>query len=120
MVDLGYFSMCLALVCAGYAASACVVGARRQNHSLILSGEHAALAYCGLLTVSVIALWGALFAHDFQVQYVAENSLDSVYFSGFQSRSHVLDFYRIADVLVLPSWRDDRPRVSCRSPDRGR
>ena len=74
MVDLGYFSMCLALVCAGYAASACVVGARRQNHSLILSGEHAALAYCGLLTVSVIALWGALFAHDFQVQYVAENS----------------------------------------------
>jgi cytochrome c-type biogenesis protein CcmF len=73
-VELGYFALCLALVSAGYAVTACIVGARRHNYPLILSGEHAALAHCGLLTVSVLALWGALFAHDFQVQYVAENS----------------------------------------------
>ena len=73
-VDLGYFALCLALVSAGYSVTACVVGARRQNYPLILSGEHAALAHFGLLTVSVLALWGALFTHDFQVQYVAETS----------------------------------------------
>jgi len=74
MVDIGYFALCLALVAAGYAVAASALGAWRQRLALIRSGEHAALALCGLLTLAVLALWYAFLGHDFQVQYVAENS----------------------------------------------
>jgi cytochrome c-type biogenesis protein CcmF len=74
MVDTGYIALCLALVAAGYAVAASVSGARRQHLPLIRSAENAFLALCGLLTVAVLTLCGALFSHDFQVQYVAENS----------------------------------------------
>ena len=74
MVDIGYFSLCLALVAAAYSTVASVVGDRRKHLALIRSGENSSLAVCGLLTVSVLALWHALLGHDFQIQYVAENS----------------------------------------------
>ena len=74
MVDIGYFSLCLALVAAGYALVASFVGARRQHPGLVRSGERAMLALAALLTVAVGALWHALLTHDFQVQYVTENS----------------------------------------------
>lgn len=45
-------------------------------------------------------------ARESMEEYVADHNLESVYFAGFQSRSKVLNFYRIADVLVLPSWRE--------------
>ena len=74
MVEIGYFSLCLALVAAGYALVASLVGARRQHLGLVRSGERGMLALTGLLTVAVAALWHALLTHDFEVQYVAENS----------------------------------------------
>ena len=74
MIEIGYFSLCLALVFSGWAMVAPVVGARRGNEALIRSGERAFLAVCGLITVAVAALWNALLNHDFQVQYVAETS----------------------------------------------
>ena len=74
MIDLGYFALCLALVTAGYVVATAAMGARQQNVALMRSGENAALAICGLLTVSVISLWYALLTHDFQVEFVAENS----------------------------------------------
>jgi cytochrome c-type biogenesis protein CcmF len=74
MNEIGYFALCLALVSAAYATGASVIGIRRNHLPLVRSGENAALAVCGLLTVAVMALWYALFSHDFSVQYVAENS----------------------------------------------
>ena len=74
MIDIGYFSLCLALVAAAYSIVASAVGAKRQHLALIRSGENSALAVCGLLSVSVLTLWYALIEHDFQIQYVAENS----------------------------------------------
>ena len=74
MIDIGYFSLCLALVAAAYSIVASVVGGRRQHLALIRSGENSALAVCGLLTVSVLSLLHALLGHNFQIQYVAENS----------------------------------------------
>ncbi len=74
MVDLGYFSLCLALVAAGFAVAASLLGVRRQHPGLVRSGERALLALAGLLTLAVGALWHALLTHDFQIQYVAENS----------------------------------------------
>ena len=74
MIDIGYFALCLALLAAGYAIAASAAGAHRQNLPLIRSGENAALAFTGLLTIAVLAIWNALFTHNFQVQFVAENS----------------------------------------------
>jgi cytochrome c-type biogenesis protein CcmF len=74
MIDIGYFALCLALVAAGCAAVFSAAGAHRQHLPLIRSGENAALAFTGLLTLAVLALWHALFTHNFEVQFVAENS----------------------------------------------
>ena len=74
MIEIGYFALCLALVAAGYATVAPVIGARRGHVGLVRSGTRALLALCGLITVAVAALWQALITHDFQVQYVAETS----------------------------------------------
>ena len=74
MVDIGYFALCLALAAAGYAVVASAIGGRQQQPALVRSGENSLLAVCGLLTVAVVALWHGLLTHDFQIQYVAENS----------------------------------------------
>ena len=74
MVDVGYFALCLALVASGYGAMASALGPRRGLPGLVRSGENAVLATCGLLTIAMVALWQALLTHDFQVEYVAENS----------------------------------------------
>lgn len=74
MVDTGYLALCLALIAAGYAAAASLLGVRRSYQPLIRSGEHALLAFAGLLTVAILTLWYALLTRDFQVQYVAENT----------------------------------------------
>ena len=74
MVDIGYFALCLALLASGYGALASALGARRGHLGLVRSGENGVLATCGLLTLAVLALWHALLSHDFQVEYVAENS----------------------------------------------
>jgi cytochrome c-type biogenesis protein CcmF len=74
MIDVGYFALCLALAMAGYAIFASILGARRGDEGLIRSGENSVLVVFGLLSVSVGALWYAILTHDFQVQYVYENS----------------------------------------------
>ena len=74
MVDIGYFALCLALSAAGYAVFASLVGAQRRHEGLIRSGENAALALCGLYTVAALGLWYAIFTHDFELQYVAQNT----------------------------------------------
>ena len=38
--------------------------------------------------------------------FVAQHNLESVYCLGFQNREEVLKLYGIADVVVLPSWRE--------------
>jgi len=74
MIDVGYFALCLALAVAGYAVFASILGARRDDEGLIRSGENAVLAVFGLLSTSVGSLWYAILTHDFQVEYVYENS----------------------------------------------
>ena len=74
MVDIGYFALCLALLSSGYGVLASALGARRGHLGLVRSGENGVLATCALLTLAVLALWHAFLSHDFQVEYVAENS----------------------------------------------
>jgi cytochrome c-type biogenesis protein CcmF len=74
MIDIGYFALCLALLASGYGVLASALGAQRGHLGLVRSGENAVLATCGLLTLAVVVLWQALVTHDFQVEYVADNS----------------------------------------------
>ena len=74
MIAIGYFALCLALLASGYGVLASALGARRGHLGLVRSGENGVLATCALLTLAVLALWHALLSHDFQVEYVAENS----------------------------------------------
>ena len=74
MIDIGYFALCAALTFSGYATISSFAAGRKNNYALARSGENAALVTCGLLTVAVIVLWHALLTHNFQVQFVAENS----------------------------------------------
>ena len=74
MTDIGLYSLGLALVAAAYAVAAAVLGGLRGQPSLVRSAEHALIGVCGATTVAVLALWYALLSHNFQVQYVAENS----------------------------------------------
>ena len=74
MIDIGYFALCLTLLASGYGVLASTLGARRGHLGLVRSGENGVLATCALLTLAVLALWHALISHDFQVEYVAENS----------------------------------------------
>ena len=74
MIDIGYFSLCTALVFSGYATIVSFAAGRKQDLSLARSGENAALVTCCLLTLAVIVLWHALLTHNFRVQFVAENS----------------------------------------------
>ena len=73
-VDIGYFALCLALGAGIYAVLACGLGGYARSDALVRSGESAARALFGLLTISVACLWHLLLIGDFQVAYVAENT----------------------------------------------
>jgi cytochrome c-type biogenesis protein CcmF len=74
MIDLGRLAVCLALLFAGWAVVASLVGALRRRPALVRSGEHAAYATFGLVAVAVAVLLRALVTHDFSVEYVAAYS----------------------------------------------
>ena len=73
-IDIGYFALCLALAASAYAMVVCGLGGHVRDEGLIRSGENAALAHLGMLTVAVVCLWHLLISGDFQVAYVAENT----------------------------------------------
>ena len=73
-IDIGYFALCLALGASVYAVFVCALGGHTRREDLIRSGESAALAHFGLLTIAVACLWHLLISSDFQVAYVAENT----------------------------------------------
>ena len=74
MVDVGYFALCFALVPAGYAVYASIIGALRNQQQLVRSGENAAFSVFGLLSIAILALWYAILTHDFSLAYVSENT----------------------------------------------
>ncbi|MBI2853162.1 MAG: heme lyase CcmF/NrfE family subunit [Chloroflexi bacterium] len=71
MADIGYIALFLALTVSLYSAVAHIIGGRGRDPVLLASARNAALAVCGLITVSVAALLYALLNHDFQIEYVA-------------------------------------------------
>jgi len=72
--DLGSISLILALALAIYAAVGSVVGSRRRLPELVASAENAVLALTVLTWLAAVILMYAFWTHDFQIEYVAQNS----------------------------------------------
>jgi cytochrome c-type biogenesis protein CcmF len=74
MIDLGHFSLILALFLSSYAIVADAVGTWRKDKGLLRSGRNAMGAYFVCLSVSMAVLWVLLIQCDFSVKYVAEHT----------------------------------------------
>jgi cytochrome c-type biogenesis protein CcmF len=70
MVDLGYFSLLLALLAAGWSTVAALLGAMGRTRGLQRSAERALLACTALVVVAVAALEHGLLTDDFRLDYV--------------------------------------------------
>jgi cytochrome c-type biogenesis protein CcmF len=60
----------IALVVATYAGTASLIGARRSNRRLILSGRAGVYALAGILGMSSVALVYSFLTHDYSIKYV--------------------------------------------------
>ncbi|HEU5318251.1 MAG TPA: cytochrome c-type biogenesis CcmF C-terminal domain-containing protein, partial [Chloroflexota bacterium] len=72
--SLGRLGVLLALVVSVYAILAAILGQLRQRPALVASARNAVYVVAALLTLAAGALFYALFAHDFSVKYVAEQT----------------------------------------------
>jgi cytochrome c-type biogenesis protein CcmF len=70
MAAFGTFTLLIALVVATYAGVASLVGARRGNRRLIVSGRAGVYALAAVLGLSSVALVYAFVSHDYSIKYV--------------------------------------------------
>jgi cytochrome c-type biogenesis protein CcmF len=70
MAAFGTLTLLIALVVATYAGTASLIGARRGNRRLILSGRAGVYALAGVLGLSSVALVYSFVAHDYSIKYV--------------------------------------------------
>lgn len=71
MIEIGNLALYLALATSLYAIGASVYGAQRSRREFVASGEHAAYATFGLVTIATIVMVHALLTSDFRLKYVA-------------------------------------------------
>jgi cytochrome c-type biogenesis protein CcmF len=74
VIELGNLTLYLSLGTALYAIFASVYGAQRSHRGFVASGEHAAYATFGLVTIATAVMVHALLTNDFRLKYVAEYS----------------------------------------------
>jgi cytochrome c-type biogenesis protein CcmF len=74
MTSMGQLCLLIAMICAGYAAFAAIVGARSENRGLGRSAVAAAFMATASLTVVVTVLAYALVVKDFRFEYVTQYS----------------------------------------------
>jgi len=70
MVDLGYFSLAIALATAGWAMVAAPLGAVARNRGLQVSAERALYVACGAVALAVGCLIHGFVTDDFRLDYV--------------------------------------------------
>jgi cytochrome c-type biogenesis protein CcmF len=70
MAAFGTLTLLIALVVATYAGTASLIGARRGNRRLILSGRAGVYALAGVLGMSSVALLYSFLTHDYSIKYV--------------------------------------------------
>jgi cytochrome c-type biogenesis protein CcmF len=74
VIELGTLALRLALVAALYAIGVALAGARARRGDLVASSRHAAYTVHALVAIAALALWRALLARDFSLEYVASYS----------------------------------------------
>jgi len=70
MNEIGYYSIFIALLLAGYSSLTAIVGVKGRRGELIASSENAAMAVFAFITLASVAMIYALLTRDFQVEYV--------------------------------------------------
>ena len=78
MVDLGQFSLLLALFLSGYAVIADLAGSVRKDAGFLKSGQNATGAALLCLSTAIAALLVLLLKSDFRVIYVAAHTARSL------------------------------------------
>ncbi|MEW6616464.1 MAG: heme lyase CcmF/NrfE family subunit [Thermodesulfobacteriota bacterium] len=68
---MGFYSLLIAFVLAGYSALTSILGVRCLKERTIDRSQNAAIAVFGFLTLASVAMVYALVTRDFQVEYVA-------------------------------------------------
>ncbi|MCD6288975.1 MAG: cytochrome c biogenesis protein CcsA, partial [Anaerolineae bacterium] len=118
--DIGYIALVIAFMISLWGVVSSAVGGRRHSTELIDSGRNAIFVSGGLIFIASLALWYALLANDFRVEYVAthsERSLPLFYkfssFWGGQSGSLlfwalILSIYSVA---VAVQFRGKHPQM---------
>ncbi|MFH2011732.1 MAG: heme lyase CcmF/NrfE family subunit [Pseudomonadota bacterium] len=71
MTEIGFYSLLIAFLFAGYSALTSIIGIRGRKEELIVSSKNAAITVFGFLTLASIAMIYSLVTRDFQVEYVA-------------------------------------------------
>ncbi len=74
MNEIGYYSIFIALLLAGYSSLTAIVGIKGRRGELIASSENAAMAVFAFMTLASVSLIYALLTRDFQVEYVWDYS----------------------------------------------
>ncbi|NOZ51451.1 MAG: heme lyase CcmF/NrfE family subunit [Chloroflexi bacterium] len=120
MADLGYIALVLAFIVALYGFVVSLVGGRRRDQVLIISGRNSLYAVAGLVVVATSALWYLFVTNNFSIEFVAshsERSLPLFYrFSalwGGQAGSllfwvFILSLYSV--IFLLVEWRRQQRR----------
>ena len=72
--DGGNLALLLAFSVAVYAATAALLGVRRDVPELLASARNGVAVVAGLLTLAALALFHALLTHDFSLRYVYDHS----------------------------------------------
>ncbi len=70
----GYTALWLALLAAGYAAVVYFFKAREEHRSLASSADISLYAVFGLVSGSVLILLAVILTHNFQIEYLADDT----------------------------------------------
>ncbi|MFQ6112255.1 MAG: heme lyase CcmF/NrfE family subunit, partial [Nitrospinota bacterium] len=73
MAEVGHYALLTALFLSAYSALISLLGVKARRGDFISSGERAAFAATGLLTVASLALCYLLLRKDFSIEYVASH-----------------------------------------------
>jgi len=118
MAAFGTLTLLIALVVATYAGTASLIGARRGNRRLILSGRAGVYALAAVLGLSSVALVYSFLTHDYSIKYVQHDSdASSPLFYQITAYCHGLDgaptVLAIGDVHLenFGTWRDVESRL---------
>ncbi|MDY7033903.1 MAG: heme lyase CcmF/NrfE family subunit [Thermodesulfobacteriota bacterium] len=82
MIEVGSYSLFIALFLAGYSILSSITGIKRQRGDVIASSENAAVAAFGFLSLASAAMLYVLATNNFSVEYVARytnRSLPMIY-----------------------------------------